>query len=265
MTAYSRSTTLTKQQQTTITRIAIKAGQLLQQHGAESRIIEQTTARLGVALGAQSIELAVSSDALVLTSLFDGRCVTTTRKVYDRGINMQMVCDVQRICVMAEKQLLNAAEVDKKLDKLQPMKYNRWLVVFMIGLSCASFSHLFGGDWWAFAVTFVASSTAMFVRQELALRHHNPFINFAVTAFVATFISSFGVIYQLGNRPDLAMAACVLLLVPGFPLINAVSDMVKGHINMGIARWTAATLLTFSVAAGIFAAMSVTNVMGWLS
>ncbi|MDO6527756.1 threonine/serine exporter family protein [Motilimonas sp. 1_MG-2023] len=261
----SSTAPLTKQQQTEITRIAIKAGQLLQQHGAESRLIEQTTTRLGVALGAQSIELAVSADALVLTSLFEGRCITTTRKVHDRGINMQMVCDVQRICVMAEKQLLRAADVNKKLDKLKPMKYNRWLVVLMIGLSCASFSHLFGGDWWAFAVTFVASATAMFVRQELAHRHHNPFINFAVTAFIATLISSFGVIYQLGNRPDLAMAACVLLLVPGFPLINAVSDMVKGHINMGIARWTAATLLTFSVAAGIFAAMGVTNVMGWLS
>ncbi|MCE2570569.1 threonine/serine ThrE exporter family protein [Motilimonas eburnea] len=253
---------LTKQQQTEITRIAIKAGQLLQQHGAESRLIEQTTVRLGTALGAQSIELAVSADALVLTSLFEGRCITTTRKVYDRGINMQMVCDVLRICVMAEKQLLSATEVNRKLDKLQPMKYNRWLVVFMIGLSCASFSHLFGGDWLVFGVTFVASAAAMFVRQELAHRHHNPFINFAITAFIATLISSLGVIYQIGNRPDLAMAACVLLLVPGFPLINAVSDMVKGHINMGIARWTAATLLTFSVAAGIFAAMGLMNIAG---
>ncbi len=58
------------------------------------------------------------------------------------------------------------------------------------------------------------------------------------------------------------MAASVLLLVPGFPLINAVSDMVKGYFNMGLARWGTATLLTISAAIGIILAMSVTGIWG---
>ena len=53
------------------------------------------------------------------------------------------------------------------------------------------------------------------------------------------------------------------LLVPGFPLINAVSDMVKGYFNMGLARWGTATLLTISAAIGIILAMSVTGIWGW--
>jgi len=61
------------------------------------------------------------------------------------------------------------------------------------------------------------------------------------------------------------MASSVLMLVPGFPLINAVSDMVKGFSNMGIARWTMASLLTLSTSAGIVAAMNVLGVWGWLS
>lgn len=256
--------TLSKEQQTEITRITIQAGQLLQQHGAESRLIEQTSVRLGLALGAQSIEMSVSADALVLTTLYQGSCITTTRRVHDRGINMQMVCDVQRICVMAEKGLLDAAGVKAKLTKLTPMKYNRWLVIFMIGLSCGSFSHLFGGDASVFLMTFLASACAMLVRQELAHRHHSPLINFAITAFVATTIASMAVKYQIGNQPELAMAASVLLLVPGFPLINAVSDMVKGHINMGISRWVGASLLTMSVAVGIVMGMALTGVGAWL-
>ncbi|VDZ81113.1 putative inner membrane protein [Salmonella bongori] len=35
------------------------------------------------------------------------------------------------------------------------------------------------------------------------------------------------------KTPTVAMAASVLLLVPGFPLINSVADMFKGHINTG--------------------------------
>ncbi|WP_028862226.1 threonine/serine ThrE exporter family protein [Psychromonas aquimarina] len=256
---------LSREQQTELTRIAVKAGQILHQHGAESRLVEQTTQRLGTALGAQSIELSVSSDSIVITSLFNGNCITTTRRCYDRGINMQMVCDVQRICVMAEKQLMDAAQVKDRLQRLKPMKYNRWLVVLMIGFSCASFSHFFGGDMPVYITTFFASAGAMILRQELAHRHHNPFVNFALAAFVATSISSLGVIYDFGEEPQIAMAACVLLLVPGFPLINAVSDMLKGHISTGIARWVFATLLSISVAIGIVASMTLTGVVGWIS
>ena len=133
---------LTREGQTELTRIAVKAGQILLQHGAESRLVEQITQRIGVALGAQSIELSVSSDAIVITSLFEGNCITTTRRCYDRGINMHMVCEVLRICVMLEKQLLDAKEVKERLARLEPYKYNRWVVVVMIGFSCSSFRKL---------------------------------------------------------------------------------------------------------------------------
>ncbi len=70
--------------------------------------------------------------------------------------------------------------------------------------------------------------------------------------------------YNIGEQPFLAMASSVLMLVPGFPLINAVADMVKGFPCMGLARWTMASLLTLSTCMGIVAAMNVLDVWGWL-
>ncbi|VFS22268.1 membrane protein [Salmonella enterica subsp. enterica serovar Typhimurium] len=81
---------------------------------------------------------------------------------------------------------------------------------------------------------FFASMIAMYIRQMLAQRHLHPQINFCITAFVATTIS--GLMLTLpafSQTPTIAMAASVLLLVPGFPLINSVADMFKGHINTG--------------------------------
>lgn len=54
---------LSREQQTEVTRILVKAGQMLAQFGAESRLIEQTTTRLGLALGLESVEMAISSSA----------------------------------------------------------------------------------------------------------------------------------------------------------------------------------------------------------
>ncbi|RKF14535.1 threonine/serine exporter [Alginatibacterium sediminis] len=255
---------ISNEQQTDIVRLVVQTGMRLQQHGAESKLVEQTSSRLGLALGLDSVEIALTANAIIVTGLYQGRCITTTRRVFDRGINMHVVCEVQRIVLLAEKQLLDCDLVKDRLERISAFKYNRWLVVFMVGLSCASFSHLFGGDWTVFAMTFIASAFAMIVRQELAHRHHNPIFNFGVTAFVATLISSLAVRFNLGNQPELVMAASVLLLVPGFPLINAVSDFVKGHVNTGMARWGMATLLCLGAASGIALAMALTGVRGWV-
>ncbi len=101
---------------------------------------------------------------------------------------------------MLEKGILDYKLAQVKLNQISPERYNRWLVVLMIGLSCASFSRLAGGDWLVFMMTFIASSIGMIVRQEIGHRHFNPLLNFAVTAFVTTSISAQAVIYSIGNQ-----------------------------------------------------------------
>ena len=113
-------------------------------------------------------------------------------------------------------------------------------------------------------MTFLASSVGMIVRQEIGHRHFNPFLNFSVTAFVTTLISAQAVTFQIGNEPFIAMASSVLMLVPGVPLINAVADILKGYVNMGIARFVMASLLTLATAMGIIGAMNIVGVWGWV-
>lgn len=260
----AQGTQLSKDEQTKITRVLVKIAQQLAQCGAESRLIEQTTCRVGAALGVESVEMAISPNAVVLTTLNLGSCITTTRKIHELGINMHVLCDIQRVCILCEKKLLTSADdVNHRLSMIRPFHYNRWMVVVMVGLSCGAFSLLFGGDWPVFFTTCIASGCGMFVRQEIAKRHFSPLINFATTAFVATSIASMAAVYAWSEQPYLSMAASVLLLVPGFPLVNAMFDMVKGYFNMGLARWGTATLLTISATAGIVLAMKLIGVWGW--
>ena len=156
--------------QRAVTRICVETALLLLQHGAESAVVVQMAQRLGVALGIESVECALTANAVLLTTLSKQHCITTVRKNVDKGINMQIVTDVQHIVVAVEHHLYDLSMAQKKLDKLKPLKYNRYLVVFMIGLSCASFAHLSGGDMTICAITFIASAIAMFVRQEISCR-----------------------------------------------------------------------------------------------
>ncbi|EMK3315036.1 threonine/serine exporter ThrE family protein [Vibrio vulnificus] len=249
--------------QRAISRLVAQAGQMLLAHGAESTLVGDIMRRIGIASGVSEVEVALSANALVVTTVMDGHCITTTRSCVDRGINMKAVTEIQRICIMMEKGMLDPMMAQRKLNNISPERYNRWLVVFMIGISCASFARLAGGDWAVFAMTFLASACGMIVRQEIGHRHFNPLLNFAATAFVTTLISAQAVILEIGNLPTVVMASSVLMLIPGFPLINSVADMLKGHINMGIARFVMASLLTLATSLGIVAAMSVTGIWGW--
>ncbi len=63
---------------------------------------KKLSTRLGRALGMDSVESAISSNAIVLTTIKDGECLTSTRKNVDRGINMHVVTEVQHIVILAE-------------------------------------------------------------------------------------------------------------------------------------------------------------------
>lgn len=256
--------TITHAQQASITRVIARAGQLLQAYNAESRLIEQTTERLGIAFGLDSVEIALTSKAIILTTRFGDNCITTTRTMKAHGIDMGIVCEVQRICILAEKQIYDVQQIKQRLDNLDVPKYSAVVVACFVALSCACFSHLFGGDSIIFICTWFTSFIAMRIRQWLTQLHHNLLTVFFITAFTATFIGSFASALGWGNEPELIMVTSVLQLVPGFPLINAVSDMVKGHVTIGMARWMTATLLTLASALGVVLAVQLAQQGGWL-
>lgn len=256
---------LSYEKQTQITRAIIKTAVLMLEFGAESKLIEHTAQRLGRALGVGSVEMSLIPSAIVLTTLCNDQkqSVTTTRRAHHKPINMSIVCDVQKMCVDVEKNNHKVEYVFNSLKEIKPNHYNRWLVVIMVGLSCASFAYLYGADLNAFILTFIASAFAMFTRQELARRKFVMIITFGITAFVATLISALGLIFEITSTPNIALSSSVILLAPGFPFVNSVLDAVKGYLAMGWGRWMQAVMLTIATSVGIILALSLLNLKGW--
>jgi uncharacterized membrane protein YjjP (DUF1212 family) len=138
-----------------------------------------------------------------------------------------------------------------------PRFYDRWITATMVGLACAAFSQLFGGDWVVFGLTFLASAVAFLVRYSLTLRHFNQLLVVGATATVASLLAGVGVLLDWGNQPTITLAASVLLLVPGVPLINAVEDLLEGYMITGVARGASGALISLSIASGLAIAISV--------
>ena len=258
---------LDEEAQHEVTRLCVQSALLLLQYGAESNLVVGVSTRLGYALGATRVECTLTANSIVLTTVFDRYCITTARRNVDRGVNMTVVSSVQRIMLAAEEGRLDRVGVHAALEQAQQQTrvYAPWLVLVMVALSCACFARLSGADWPVCALTFAASVCGMRVRQWLGGLHFNAMLVFMATAFVTSLIAGLGLRFQVGNDAHIAMASAVLMLVPGFPLINSLSDVLKGFMNMGIGRWALATVLTLGSSLGIVMALAVLGIDNWSS
>ena len=248
-----------------VTRLCVLSALLLLQYGAESNLVVGVSTRLGYALGASRVECTLTANSIVLTTVFDGYCITTARRNVDRGVNMTVVSGVQRIMLAAEEGKLDRVGVHEALERVQQQTrvYHPWLVLLLVAVSCACFARLSGGSWAVCALTFAASVCGMRVRQWLGGLHFNAMLVFMATAFVTSLVAGLGLRVQMGNDAHIAMASAVLMLVPGFPLINSLSDVLKGFMNMGIGRWALATVLTLGSSLGIVMALAVLGIDSW--
>lgn len=246
---------------TDIIDLCLWAGQMLLQHGANSLRVEESVHRLGTGLGCDWLDIVVRTESLTITVTSGEDFRTKTRRVVRLGIDMARITalnDLSRRVAEGRLDRFQTRTVLTQIDQQRGM-YNRWLVVGMVGLACAAFSRLFGGDWPVFGVTFVAAAVAMFIRQELMRRQLNPFLMVTACAFVAGLIASSAAWLRLSQHPQIAMSAAVLLLAPGVPLINAAHDLIRGYMSNGVTRGVTGLLISLAIAVGLLLAILLTG------
>lgn len=252
---------LTHTELTDIIDLCLWVGQMLLQHGANSLRVEESVHRLGTGLGCDWLDVVVRTESLTITATSGDEFRTKTRRVVRLGINMGRITalnDLSRRVAEGQFDRFQTRAALEQIDR-QPSAYNRWLVVGMVGLACAAFSRLFGGDWPVFGVTFVAAAVAMLVRQELIRQQLNPFLMVTASAFVAGLIASSAAWLHLSQQPQIAMSAAVLLLAPGVPLINAAHDLIRGYMSNGVTRGVTGLLISLAIAVGLLLAILLTG------
>lgn len=238
------------------------SGQLLMRFGADSQRIERNVSRFGAGLGADAIDIFLSHNSIMITTASEEGFRTRIRTVKKHAVNMTIISAISKLSWRVLREKMDRQEVRKELERISAIHshYPRWLIVVMVGLACASFSRLFEGDWYVFGVTFAASAVAMFVRQELMKREYNMYLVVATVSFTASLIAGLATIFDLSPEPTIALAASVLLLVPGVPMINSVKDLVDNYTMVGLTRAIIAAFVTLSIALGLIVAMNLVGI-----
>jgi uncharacterized membrane protein YjjP (DUF1212 family) len=228
-------------------------GQLLMDHGAETERVEQTMHACGKSFGCAFSAVLVTHEALWLCRR--GSVTSTVlRRARPSAVNMSLIEALSHLSHRVGEGAVGRRELGAALAQLEraPRHYPAWLTGVAVALACAAFSRLFQGDWGAFFATFVGAGGAMALRHSVAARKPNRLIfaggSAAAAAFLVGLLQRF---FELSATAGAAYVACALMVVPGVPSINAVQDLIKGHVAVGLARAAETGLLILAGALGI--------------
>lgn len=248
-----------------ITRLCVRCGLLLMQYGAESATVVDLCRRLGMALGLASVECSIAFNGITVTTIYSNRCITTLRASTTHAINVNIILQIQQIVLDLEGMPVTSTleHANARFDEIDRRSYPPLLVGIMVGVSCACFAYLAGGDIGVVGVTFVAGMIGYWVRYYLTLNHFNPFVAALIAAFCGSIFASLALLLNIGNDPHIALASSVLWLVPSFPLINSLSDILKSYMNIGIGRLMFVIILTLSTCIGIVLSLLLLNINHW--
>jgi len=257
--------------------LLLRTGSLLVESLADTSRIMRNMRRTAAFLGLSDDELHIYVNYnMLMVSLSDGlHSYTKFRRCSRHSVNMWAISAISHLSWRALRHKFSLEDYSREIENIANHRrnYTPWQVAMGGGLACGGFCIQFGCDWTAFVYASVAAILASRFRMFLSAKGCNEYVGIGFAAFVATIVawlSSF-----LSVSPTLAAAlppclvsstpwhpllACALFIVPGGPLINFVSDMLDGYIQIGITRAVKTLMMVLAMAFGIAAAIRVCGI-----
>jgi len=236
--------------------LVLRIGRLLLENGADTELAKTRVEALTAALGFEA-QVFISSERVLLTVL-SGRTFRTKvgAPIHAPGVNLGRLDALDTVARDIEQKRIDVAEAGRRIDALEksPLLHPVWLVIPAVALTTACLARLFGAEWPVVAAAFFAGIVSMALRLAFGRRGVNP----VAAAFATAFISALAGVLLMKAIPEAAPTLCLvaagMILVPGVPLINSVSDMMNGHVVAGLARLATGSVTIIAIGFGLFLA-----------
>lgn len=257
--------------------ILLRTGSMLVESAADTSRIMRTMKRTAIFLDLDEryIHYFINWNVLMVNYSDETHSFTKFQRCEKHGINLTTITLVSKLTwrALRENMSMEGFESELSLIKHRKRNFTPWQVAIGGGFACGGFCIQFGCDWPAFFYCSLAAILGFRLRLYLPTRGCNNYVALACSAFVATilaWLTSFlsldsGLAVQIPQwvhsaTPWHPLMACALFIVPGVPLINFVSDMLNGYIEVGITRATNTLLMVMAMAFGIAFAIKVCGI-----
>ena len=253
----------TKQEQGHILHSLLFLGEQLLGAGAEIARVEETMERIGLAYGAERMDVFVITSSIVVTAEFpDTHPLTETRRIRSGGGNdftrLERLNELSRRCCA---QPMPPEAFDAELLAISACSTPFSRVVLGGVLAAGGFAVFFGGTLADAAVAAVFAVVICYLQRFLGGTQLNTVAsNLLVSLLVGTMV---GVVCHIFYRlhMDAILIGDIMLLIPGIAMTNAVQNILLGNTISGIMRLTETLIWAAALAGGFMVSLWFTNIM----
>ena len=234
--------------------VALDAGRMLMEAGASANGVDEIVAKVARGLGADRVDLRIGYASLAVTIGIGPNGITRMREVGHLGVNQRLDQELWHLAERVSRRELTTEQARAELTRLatKTPRHSAWVMALAVGLACAAFGRLLKVDWLGTGPVFLAAALGQLVRRDLLTRQVNVFICAALVSFLSSLLGGLGAHWAGSVKIDMAMIASILLLVPGVPSVNALSDILEGHPTLGSARAVTVAVILIFVAVGLW-------------
>lgn len=233
--------------------IAMMAGEIMAQSGAETFRVEDTMIRILKTSGAQNVDVYATTTGIIASvSSPKSEPLSGVIRIENRSNNLSRINDVNQISRNLCDGNISLEEAHDKLLTVKNHKlYSNKIVALATVISVIGFAGLFGGSLMDCFFAGINGIIIILVGLLVNNRLNNTFMVDACKCFVLAFLTLIYVNYFGNTHLNIIIIGSIMPLVPGIPITNAIRDTLHGDYNSGTARALEAFVISFGIAVGV--------------
>lgn len=232
----------------------LRFGGLMLRSGDAAFRVSDAMHRMAPRLGIEDFAVSITVTTMTATARRSFEQLTVVHHVGPLGINAWRLGELERMDGTAP---LTPADLQARVAAIAatPPQHRVVTVAAFVGLASGAFAYLNGGSIAAVLAAVVAGGIGQFVRSLLLARQFNQYVVTAFCAVVAGggYCLAAALLARVGLAPGhgIGVIAAALFLVPGFPLVAALLDLLQQQTLAGLVRLAYGTTLLLAAALGL--------------
>lgn len=242
--------------------VAMEAGHVLLQNGAEISRVEETMDRICRHYGVESGDFFVLSNGIFTTG---GRkregSYARVRHIPVTGARLDKVVAVNQLSrEITEGRYENIEAVAQKLKEIDATPAEKkWLQIVASGMGSGFFCVLAGGGLLDSIAAFITGVVLYVYLLYFGKRHFNKIVCNIFGGMLVVLLCLGCYLLGLGDNLSHMISGAIMPLVPGVAFTNGIRDIADGDYISGAVRMLDAILVFVSIAIGVGVMFSIYN------
>jgi uncharacterized membrane protein YjjP (DUF1212 family) len=235
-----------------ILHLAIDAGKIMLESGAETYRVEETILRICESYDVNFADTFVTPTVIILSVTDENdQTISLIKRIKSRSVDLEKISEINDLSRKISSTSMDIQQFKTELDNIKSIrKYAYILNLFFSCLGAGTFTLLYGGDYKDFIITFFIGGLVKLVVSSLNKAHINDFFINASGGSITALIALISVHFKFGSHVDKIIIGSIMLLVPGLSITNAIRDTIAGDLLAGISRALEAFLIAAGIAVG---------------